>query len=261
MMLRENKIVLLGAGNVATQMGIALQERGFPIVQVYSRTLTAAETLGKKLQAAYTDNLKAIFLDAAIYIFAVKDSALPEIIKELPPASGFWIHTSGSIPLDVFSDYSDRRGALYPLQTFSKNRNISFRNIPLLIEANRPEDEDLLEAIAFTLSNRVIRLSSEKRKYIHLAAVFTCNFTNHLYALGAKILEEQTLEWDLLLPLIQETASKAMSMHPRSAQTGPAVRYDENIMNKHLEMLKEKPYLQELYRLLSNGIYFSETND
>lgn len=252
---RNHKIVLLGAGNVATQLGQALRERNFPVVQVFSRTLSAAEALGKKLQTDYTNDSKAIFPNADIYIFALKDSALSEVARNMPPLSGFWVHTAGSLPVDIFSDYSDRRGVLYPLQTFSKNRNVSFQDIPLFIEANNPGDEDLLDAVAHILSDRVVRLSSEKRKYLHLAAVFACNFANHLYALAAEILETQGLDWDLLSPLIHETASKVADLHPLEAQTGPAVRDDKNVMDKQLDLLKAQPDLQALYQLLSQSIH------
>ena len=253
--LFNHTIVLLGSGNVSTHLGIALQEKGFSIVQVYSRTLASAKALGDKLQTNYTDNIKEVVADASIYIFSVKDSALPEILKQLPPLSGLLVHTAGSVPIHVFADYTERRGVLYPLQTFSKNRQLLFNNLPFFIEANCLEDEILLEKIASTLSNKVVHLPSKKRKQLHLAAVLACNFTNHLYASAAKVLEEQGLDWDLLLPLIQETAAKVKDLHPKEAQTGPAVRYDENVINMHLEMLKENPHLQELYRLLSQDIH------
>jgi predicted short-subunit dehydrogenase-like oxidoreductase (DUF2520 family) len=255
MNLLDNKIVLLGAGNVATQLGIAFRENGFPVVQVYSRSLASAEALGKRLQTAYTDNLLEINGTANIYIFALKDSALPQVLKELPPFQGLYAHTAGSLPLAVFSDYSERKGVLYPLQTLSKNRDISFRNLPFFVEANSPEDEFLLEEIALKLSGNVTRLSSEKRKYLHLAAVFACNFTNHLYTLATQILEEQGLDRRLLLPLIRETVSKIETMHPQEAQTGPAVRYDKNVIDKHLEMLEAQAHLQELYQQLSEDIH------
>jgi predicted short-subunit dehydrogenase-like oxidoreductase (DUF2520 family) len=183
------------------------------------------------------------------------------VLKELPPFQGLYVHTAGSLPLAVFSDYSERRGVLYPLQTFDKNREISFRNLPFFVEANAPEDESLLEEIALKLSGNGMRLSSEKRKYLHLAAVFACNFTNHLYALAAQILEEQGLGRHLLLPLIRETVSKIETMHPHEAQTGPAVRYDKNVIDKHFEMLKAQPQLQELYQCLSEDIHANQIAD
>jgi predicted short-subunit dehydrogenase-like oxidoreductase (DUF2520 family) len=251
---QENKIVLLGAGNLATRLGMALQEKQFPVVQVYSRTLASAEILGRKLRTAYTNRLRDVVPDAGIYLFAVKDAALPEVLTGLPPLPGLWVHTAGSLSPAVFSGYSERSGVLYPLQTFSRNREISFQSVPFFIEANRPEDEILLEAIASTLSGRVMRLSSEKRKCLHLAAVFACNFTNHLYGIASGVLEKEGLSRNLLLPLIQETVAKITDMHPLEAQTGPAVRNDENVMSEHLEMLNGQPQLQELYRLLSASI-------
>jgi predicted short-subunit dehydrogenase-like oxidoreductase (DUF2520 family) len=256
--IADVKIVLVGAGNVATQLGMALQEKGFPIVQVYSRTPASAGILGNKLQTHFTHVLRDIYPDAGLYLFSLTDSALPEIIKEFPPVNGLLVHTAGSLPMDVFKESrSQRYGVLYPLQTFSKIRKMTFDTIPVFIEANRPEDEDLLETIASALSNKVIRLSSEKRKHLHLAAVFACNFANHLYTLAAEILEEQDLPWEVLVPLIQETAAKVKELHPKEAQTGPAVRGDKNIINKHLDMLKGCPEKQELYRMMSLRYFLS----
>jgi predicted short-subunit dehydrogenase-like oxidoreductase (DUF2520 family) len=224
-------------------------------VQVYSRSVASAEILGKKLNVPYTSRLEEIDTCADVYIFALKDSALPVVLKDFPSTAGLWVHTAGSVPMDVFQNSRAKRyGVLYPLQTFSTHRKISFDHIPLFIEANHPEDEQLLEKIAFSLSDKVIRLSSEKRKQLHLAAVFACNFTNHLYATAAQILEEQNLPWEVLLPLIEETAAKVKELHPKEAQTGPAVRYDTNIIDKQLEMLKDDPDKQEIYRMLSQSI-------
>jgi predicted short-subunit dehydrogenase-like oxidoreductase (DUF2520 family) len=234
------KISLIGAGNVATQLGIALREKGHSITQVNSRSSSFDE----------------IDKQADLYIFAVKDSALPTILNKFPATTGLWVHTAGSVAMDVFQNSSAKRyGVFYPLQTFSIKRKISFDHIPLFIEANNAQDEQLLENLAFSLSDKVIRLSSEKRKQLHLAAVFACNFTNHLYACAAEIMEENDLPYELLLPLIEETAAKVKELHPREAQTGPAVRYDTNIIDKQLEMLKNDPNKQELYRLLSLSIY------
>jgi predicted short-subunit dehydrogenase-like oxidoreductase (DUF2520 family) len=251
----EVKIVLVGAGNVATHLGIALQGKGFPIVQVYSHTPTSAEVLGNKLQTKFTHIIQDIDSDADLFVFSLKDSILPEVIKKFPPVNGLLVHTSGSLPLDIFEESkSGRFGVLYPLQTFSKTRDVSFDALPVFIEANNSKDEDRLETIASTLSNRVVRLSSDRRKQLHLAAVFACNFTNHLYALAAGILEKQNLPWAVLLPLIQETAAKVTELHPKEAQTGPAVRNDQNVINTHLELLKEDPCKQELYRTISRSI-------
>jgi predicted short-subunit dehydrogenase-like oxidoreductase (DUF2520 family) len=249
------KTVLIGAGNVATQLGIALKDKGFPIVQVYSRTLQAAQALAGKLQANYTHQLPNIDREADLYLFAVKDAALPEIINTFPPVAGLCVHTAGSVPMDVFKNSAVARyGVFYPLQTFDKNRPVSFESVPIFTEANSMEDEHRLETLALTLSGKVTPLSSEKRKYLHLAAVFACNFTNHLYNIAAQILEKQNIDWNVLLPLIEETAAKVRTLPPRDAQTGPAVRRDKPVIEKHLEMLGDDPAKQEIYRVLSRDI-------
>jgi len=250
------KIVLIGAGNVATQLGRAFREKDFPVVQVYSRTLSSAETLGKKLQTDYTNQLQQIAPNADLYVFSVKDAALPELLKTFPAVGGLWVHTAGSVPMDVFKESAATRyGVFYPLQTFSKSRDVSFERIPIFTEANHPADQQLLDEIASSLSNRVIPLSSEKRKYLHLAAVFACNFTNHLYDIAAQILENQEIDWKVLLPLIEETAAKVQKLSPGEAQTGPALRYDIPVIEKHLEMLKDDLEKQEIYRMLSQNIH------
>ncbi|MDR0506419.1 MAG: DUF2520 domain-containing protein [Dysgonamonadaceae bacterium] len=257
----KNKIVILGAGNVATQLGLALYENEFPIIQVYSRTLASAEILGKQLKTAYTANIQDINTEADMYIFAIKDSALPSVLKNMPPANkSLWVHVAGSVPLDVFAGYTERYGVLYPLQTFSKSRKISFSNIPFFIEANNSADELLLENVAFSLSDKVMRFSSEKRKLLHLAAVFACNFTNHLYTLSTQILEKHGIDRNILLPLIQETAFKINDLHPRDAQTGPAVRNDDEMIGQHLEILDNQPLMKEIYRLLSESISRDKIN-
>jgi predicted short-subunit dehydrogenase-like oxidoreductase (DUF2520 family) len=249
------EVVLIGAGSVATQWGLALREKGYPVAQVYSRTLDSARALGERLNASSTQQIEDVIVHADLYIFAVKDSVLPEIVKAFPPVKGLPVHTAGSVPMDVFVGYFDRYGVIYPLQTFSKTRRVSFENIPIFIEANNLDDENRLEKFASTFSGKVVRLSSEKRRQLHLAAVFACNFTNYLYTVAAQILEEHDLPFDVLIPLIRETAAKVEEMHPVEAQTGPAVRDDKNLIDKQLKMLRNYPDKQELYRILSEHIH------
>ena len=246
-------VVFLGSGNVATHLSQAMQQAGMTILQVYSPTAEHARELADKLNCPWTTDVNAI-LPADLYIFCLKDVALPGFLRTFPPHAGLWVHTAGSMPLTVFEGYTKRYGTLYPLQTFSKGRDVYFNNIPLFIESNNPEDEILLLSIAESLSGRVQLLSSEKRRYLHLAAVFACNFTNHMYALASEILEANGIDRKALLPLIDETAAKIHSLTPAEAQTGPAVRYDENVIAKHLEMLDD-PLLKEIYQSVSNSIH------
>jgi predicted short-subunit dehydrogenase-like oxidoreductase (DUF2520 family) len=249
-------IILIGAGNVATRLGLALKEKGFSITQVYSRTAAAAETLGRLLQTAHTHRLEDVMTTADVYFFAVTDSALPLILKDFPPNEGLWVHTAGSIPMDVFNGSAARRtGVFYPLQTFGKHREIVFEHIPIFLENSHPEDKQILEHIAHSLSDTVIHLSSEKRKHLHLAAVFACNFTNHLYNIASQILDEQGIDWRILLPLINETVAKLRTLSPQEAQTGPAARGDAPVLETHLKMLENDPDKQTLYRIITQSIY------
>ena len=248
------KIVFIGAGNVATHLSLVLQQSGCSILQVYSKTKLSASVLGEKLQVPYSISFSEINVNADVYIFSVKDSVLIDCIKEMPKVKGIFVHTAGSVPLSVFEGFTNRSGVLYPLQTFSKNRKISFAEIPIFIEASNKEDENLLCELSHLISKNINVLTSEKRKYLHLSAVFACNFVNHIYNLASQILKEQNLSFDYLLPLIRETAAKIEEMTPREAQTGPAVRYDKSIIQKHLNMLPDEKNKQ-LYEMLTESIY------
>lgn len=247
-------IIFIGAGRLATHLAIELSKHAFNIQQVYSRTDTSAKELAKKINSKAVSDIKQIETNADIYIFSVKDSALVEIIADIPPNKGLWLHTAGSITLDIFKGYNGRYGVLYPFQTFSKDRELDFRKIPIFIEANNKNDLDLLRTICLEISDKVYTLSSEKRQYLHLTGVFACNFVNHMYAVSQHILEEENISFEALLPLIDETASKIHSLSPQEAQTGPAIRYDENVINKHIELIKDVD-LKEIYTLISKNIH------
>lgn len=249
-------IVLIGAGNVATQIGCKLFKEGHSILQVYSRSSESASVLSKMLQAPYTTNLSEITDRADIYIYSVKDSALEDVLNQIPHKNGTWIHTSGSIPMDIFKNKTSNFGVIYPLQTFSKEIEVNWSNIPLFIESSNDIVAELIQKLATNLSEKVYLLSSENRKYIHLSGVFACNFVNYMYDLAYEIVKESGLSFDILLPLIEETCRKVHEVEPHDAQTGPAVRYDKNIINKHIDLLKSSE-LKNIYKLLSEGIHQS----
>lgn len=254
------KVVFIGSGNLATHLSLAIKVAGIEVVQVYSQTESHASLLANKLSCSYTTEPELIVSNADIYIFSVKDSALLDLIHKIPQNKGLWLHTAGSVPMGVFEGFNDRYGVLYPLQTFSKNRDIDFSNVPVFIESNSAGDEAYLLSFTGKLTRQVIPLSSEKRKYLHLAAVWACNFTNHMYLMASKILQEQSLSESFLLPLIDETAAKVHQLSAREAQTGPAIRYDENIIEKHIELLSD-PNMKELYRLISRNIHKESSNE
>lgn len=248
------KIVFIGAGNVATHLATGLYERSFDIVQVYSRTMESASALAKKVEAVPVTAISSIDNSADLYIFSVKDSVLEEIISQIPSNNGLWIHTAGSVMMDIFRDHNSVYGVLYPFQTFSKGREIDWQKVPLFIEANNPENLEILRNVAAKLSGKVAELSSQDRKYVHLTGVFACNFTNHMYTLSKQFLSHVNLPFEVSLPLIDETASKVHTLTPEAAQTGPAVRYDENIISKHLELIEDEN-ISQIYKLISENIY------
>lgn len=247
-------IVFIGAGNLATSLAKEMFRRKLQIKQVYSRTEKSASRLANQLDCPWTTSIDEIDPDADWYIFSVKDDALAELISRLKPNNGLWVHTAGSIPATVFEGFASRYGVMYPLQTFSKQRSLDFSKIPFLLEANNPEDVAQLKHIAGLLSQNIRILNSEERKQIHLAAVFACNFANHMWSLAWKLLEEKQIPPEILIPLIQETADKIQVLSPIQAQTGPAVRYDRTVIDKHIDLLEQEE-MKTLYRLLSQSIY------
>lgn len=248
-------IVLLGSGNVATHLGGALVAAGHRVKQVYSRTGEHVQVLAATLGATATTDLATIDVQADIYIIAVNDDALAEVAAQLPNIlQGTVVHTAGSVDMAVLAAYAAEYGVLYPLQTFSKVKAVDFSTVPLAVEASGKAALVRLEALANSLSKRVFRCDSKQRLSLHVAAVFACNFSNHLYTIAADILNEYGLDFDLIRPLILETAQKVMEHQPKDVQTGPAVRNDIHTMAKHLELLEANPSLAQLYRLVSKQI-------
>ena len=237
---------------------MAMKKADFSIRQIFSRTADSAKSLADICGCGFTTDVKKILPDADFYVFSIKDDALQEIIACLSTNSahtknGLWIHTAGSVPVDIFKGFTKHYGVIYPLQTLSKSRETDFSKIPLFVEGNTESIENEIFNIASTLSENVTRMTSEKRKYLHLAAVFTCNFSNHMYAIAAKMLEKQGINYKILQPLIDETANKLHSMSPEKAQTGPAVRYDVNVIERHLSMLEDEN-TRKLYKIISESI-------
>jgi predicted short-subunit dehydrogenase-like oxidoreductase (DUF2520 family) len=250
----------IGAGNLATNLAKELHGKAGHVVQVYSRAENAASELAQKLGASFTSETDQIFKDADVYFLALKDSAVQEVLSKIQLKNRLLVHCSGSLPLSVLYPFSENTGVFYPLQTFSKNRCIDFQKIPVFIEANSEKNQNLLQQIAQQISEKVSVLDSEKRICLHVAAVFACNFVNHFYTLAADFLDTNHIPFEVLHPLIEETARKAQEMEPALAQTGPAVRFDKNIIEAHLTMLNEFPVMKELYNSISKSIFERHQN-
>lgn len=255
MTLRGERIVLVGAGNMATQLALALSNKGCEILQVYSRTIDSARLLAGRIGECtlYTNSIAEIVTDADLYIFSLSDSALPDVINQMQPNGALWVHTAGSMPMDVFADKCARYGVLYPMQTVNKDRVVDWSDVPIFVEASNEDDTQYLVQLSQRLSNNVSRSNSQQRQSLHLAAVFACNFSNHMYAIAERLLNKQGLDFDVMKYLIRETEHKAESISPVDGQTGPALRNDVNVMDKHLALLGDSPE-GELYRLISKNI-------
>lgn len=248
------RITIIGSGNVATHLSAALKNAGHRIGQVYSRNMHSAALLAYHVGAEAIDNLANISPETDLFIIAVKDDAIAEIVPLLSRSNKVIAHTSGAVGLQQMQDATQMAGVFYPLQTFSKTKEVNFWEVPLCIEGATEDITRQLEDLARTISNNVYRVSSAQRKVLHLAAVFACNFTNYLYAVSEDLLTANQMSFDMLRPLIAETSDKVKNHSPADVQTGPAVRNDDQTMEKHLQMLGNEPELQAIYNLLSQGI-------
>jgi predicted short-subunit dehydrogenase-like oxidoreductase (DUF2520 family) len=247
------KVVLIGSGNVATHLATAFQANGHVILQVWSATLKRAVDLAEKVSSEPIQHLSQIYTEAELIVISVKDDAISEVVSQLEHVKAIVVHTSGATNISVIDGMSEY-GVLYPLQTFSKDKPLDFKQVPLCVEGNSAACTAKLVAVAKSLSNTVYEVDSVKRRILHVAAAFACNFVNQLYVLSNELLEAQGLDFNLLRPLIKETADKVQHLQPLNVQTGPAVRHDEQTLKNHLELLQGQPELQHIYQSLSDSI-------
>lgn len=249
------KIVFIGSGNLATNLAKALFRAGHEILQVYSRTPEHADMFADLFECSATTDIYNVRCDADVYIFSVKDSVLERLANCVAEnvKGKLFVHTAGSMPMKILP--VERRGVLYPMQTFSKSREVDFAEIPTFVEAEHEDDLALLKTLAESISDNVRVLPSEDRKSLHVAAVFACNFVNHCYRLSEKVLSKYDIPFSVMLPLVEETARKVHEISPKDAQTGPAVRWDENVMLEHKQMLKDDEMMLEIYELMSKSIH------
>lgn len=250
----SESIVIIGAGNMATSLAMALKENGCAPAAVWSRTVESAALLGNMVGCAYTDDLSSL-PDADIVIISVVDSAFNYVARSVTGRypSSLIMHTAGSIPMDSLREAgASRYGVFYPMQTMSKSNIVPFDNVTIFVEGYDEQTASFIEHLASRLSRKVVRATSEQRRYLHVAAVFACNFPNAVYNMAADILEKNDLPFDAMLPLIDEAARKVHLMSPLAAQTGPAKRKDHNVMASHQAMLDED--LKEIYAMMSSYI-------
>lgn len=250
----KNKIVIIGAGNVATHLAQAFSHE-FDVVQVYNHNIDNAIHLATKLHGCEAINDLSLLNDSAdVYVLSIKDDAIKEIVAQIPDVckTKLWVHTSGSVSMDVFKGVINQYGVLYPLQTFSKDVDVNVGEIPFFIEGNEVASLEKIKEVALRISPIVKIADSDSRKRIHASAVFACNFVNHLWSIADDILKKGNLEFELLIPLLKETLAKIAKVSPCDAQTGPARRGDVKTMMGHMALLEEDQ--KEIYRLLSRSI-------
>ncbi|NND34212.1 MAG: DUF2520 domain-containing protein [Saprospiraceae bacterium] len=250
------KISFIGSGNVATHLALALNKiGGISIQQIISKDKGHAKNLAMQVKADHTDELSRIRTNFDLLIFAVNDDALTDILKDIDlPDNKLLCHTAGSVPSTIFENITRKFGVIYPLQTFSKNKPVDWKEIPIFITSSDDSTEKRLTHLTKQLSKNNQVISDEQRFALHVAAVFACNFANTAMTISQQICEEHELDFGLIHPLISETFDKAMRNGPKHSQTGPAKRGDVSVMNKHLNFLKEKPLEKQLYELMSQYI-------
>lgn len=242
----------IGSGNVASQLARSFQLAGHKIDMVCSRNAVTGKELASRVGAMFVSDPAQLSSGNDFIFICVQDDEIANVSAQIPKANYTVLHTSGSTELQVLQRF-DFYGVCYPLQTFSKGREVRMQEVPVAIEASEPAVLRQLQVLAESISGRVVEVSSAQRLYLHLAAVVTNNFTNYLFQLADDLLKEKNMSLDLLGPLMRETVEKAIAMGPAVAQTGPAKRKDVKLMQKHLALLGEGE-LAALYRLISEGI-------
>ena len=252
--MHQLKIVILGAGNLAFHLAKALTEADHEIIQVLSRTINSGHNLAKWFDAEAITSFNKIRDDADLYIIAVSDKAISQIIEGFDFTNKNVVHTAGSVPLSIFNEEHQNYGVFYPLQTFTKIRKINFKEVPVCIEASNPNFELFLTQLAEQIAGSVWKINSLQRLQLHLAAVFANNFVNHLYSISNDIISKVNIDFKILQPLILETAKKVLELNPEKAQTGPAIRNDKESLEKHLELLSSTPEYQNIYKLITKDI-------
>lgn len=243
------KIVIIGTGNVAYHLAKALYANKIFVEQIFGRNTKEAQKIAEEIGTQFSSQHLA---DADLYLISVSDTSIPEVSKIITKKNALVAHTSGSLPKEILiGDY--KKACFYPLQTFSKAKELDYSQIPFFIEAENQEDENALTELALKVSDKVLSADYEKRKYIHLTAVFACNFVNHLFTKSKEISDSQNIPFDYFLPLIDETVEKIHFLDPKLAQTGPAVRNDQRILELHEKLIHDENALK-IFKTINNSI-------
>ena len=243
------KIVIIGSGNVAYHLAKAFQENKIPVSQLFGRNENDLKFISEQLQVPFSATQ---LQDADLYLICVSDGSISEVSKLITKENCLVAHTSGSLPKEILEG-NFRKASFYPLQTFSKSKKLDYKEVPFFVESDDDNDLELLKNLALHISKKVMISTYEKRKYIHLTAVFACNFVNHLFARAKEISDSQEIPFDYFLPLIKETTAKIEILEPKFAQTGPAIRNDERVLKAHEDLITDEEQLK-IYKIMNESI-------
>lgn len=249
--MKSYKVVIIGAGNVAYHLVRSITSSGNKLLQIYNRTLSNVSSTST---ANITQTINSISPDGDIYIVCVKDMAIEEIASKLRLENKLVVHTSGNRSMDLLKPCSSNYGVFYPIQSFTKNIPINFKKIPLVIEANNDQAQEILVDFSRTISDQVILMNEIDRQKLNIAGVFVNNFTNYIYSLAYDYLKNENIDFTILQPLIQNTVDKLKLGIPREMQTGPAVRNDSETIESHLKLLEDYPFLKSIYQDVTQSI-------
>ncbi len=250
------KVIIIGAGNLATNLALAFYENNVNVVQIMSKNISSAKKLAKKINCQYTDDLQNI-KKADIYFISISDDAIKKVANSIFLKNKFLVHTAGAVNIDILSENTDKYGVFYPLQTFKKEQKVCFSEIPVCIEAVNENLLTNLQFIAEKITKKVYKIDSQKRLKLHIAGVFTNNFINHLMFLANKLIEDDEFSKEILIPLLEKTFSNLKNKNFYEIQTGPAKRKDIKTINKHLEFIeKNNRKIAEVYRILTESIKY-----
>ncbi len=252
-------ISIIGSGNVATHLALALANAGFNLLEIHSSRIENAAILAGQVNANPIAKIEDMSPTADLYLISTSDRAYAEIASNFPHKNKLLVHTAGSLSMHVLKKASHNYGVLYPFQTLSIEKNVSIQEVPFLYCGSNSITENAIKSVAQRISKNVQHATDEQRKYLHIAAVFACNFVNRMYAIASELTKQHNLDFTLLHPLIQETATKAMTGDPAAMQTGPAARRDHNVIDDHLAVLEKAPKIRDIYRQISQSILDSTT--
>ncbi|REJ82464.1 MAG: DUF2520 domain-containing protein [Bacteroidetes bacterium] len=248
------KVVLAGAGNVANHLGPALQKSGHDILQVIGRSESLVKSLAKKLRTSHGCTFNDIRTDADAIILMVRDDSVKEYARLIPSGEFTIMHTSGAVSAGVFENKFANYGVLYPVQTFSKTEKVKMNDVPFCIEGSNKTSLNKIRKLISPVSEKIYQINEDDRKFIHISAVFASNFSNHMYTIADTLLKSRKINFEILKPLISQTAEKIKHISPKKAQTGPASRGDSGTVSNHLKWLKGQDEFREIYALLSKSI-------